>query len=205
MKSKSVATALGGLVLVMTLAACQPSAPAPDAGSNVPFGIDKIAGKAIAEAKQEIANENLSLDKGDGGKPKAEITPQGDLLIDGKQVEVNAEQKALLVAYRTELTAVASAGMDIGLQGASMGLSAAAAAIKGVASGQDEQEIDKAVEAEAKAKILPHVQKLCARLPVLLKTQDALAATLPAFKPYANMDQSDVDDCAKDLQVEHGA
>ncbi|MCA1714873.1 MAG: hypothetical protein LC715_07125, partial [Gammaproteobacteria bacterium] len=37
--------------------------------------------------------------------------------------------------------------------------------------------------------------RLCQRLPGLLATQQALAASLAAFRPYATMDQSDVDDC----------
>ncbi len=47
-----------------------------------------------------------------------------------------------------------------------------------------------AIEAEA--------MKLCARLPPLLASQQALASALPAFQPYATMDQQDIDDCGKD-------
>lgn len=35
----------------------------------------------------------------------------------------------------------------------------------------------------------------------LLASQQALARELPAFKPYATMDQSDVDDCGKNNSV----
>jgi hypothetical protein len=38
-------------------------------------------------------------------------------------------------------------------------------------------------------------------MPAMLASQQALAASLPAFKPYATMDQSDVDDCGKDTVV----
>jgi hypothetical protein len=31
----------------------------------------------------------------------------------------------------------------------------------------------------------------------MVKTQQELAASLPAFKPYANLEQSDIDDCRK--------
>ena len=37
-------------------------------------------------------------------------------------------------------------------------------------------------------------------LPALLSSQQALAASLPAFKPYARMTQSDIDDCGKDVK-----
>ena len=40
--------------------------------------------------------------------------------------------------------------------------------------------------------------KLCALLPAMRDSQDRLAASLPEFRPYANLDQSDIDDCAKE-------
>ena len=39
---------------------------------------------------------------------------------------------------------------------------------------------------------------LCTRLPPLLATQNQLAASLPEFKPYASMTQTDIDDCGKE-------
>ena len=39
--------------------------------------------------------------------------------------------------------------------------------------------------------------KLCDQLQPMLKTQQDLATSLPAFKPYANLKQSDIDDCRK--------
>ncbi|WP_101925466.1 MULTISPECIES: hypothetical protein [Luteimonas] len=53
------------------------------------------------------------------------------------------------------------------------------------------------MEAEG-AKIEAEADKLCDRLPPLLASQQALAAALPAFQPYATMDATDVDDCRSD-------
>ena len=36
----------------------------------------------------------------------------------------------------------------------------------------------------------------------MLATQQQLAAALPAFKPYATMEQADIDDCADDIDDE---
>jgi hypothetical protein len=82
------------------------------------------------------------------------------------------------------------------MEGAKVGIDAAASALKGVLSGQSGDEIGKQVGAEAKTKIKPMVDQLCSRLPALLTAQQALAASVPEFKPYASMDQADVDDCA---------
>jgi hypothetical protein len=40
--------------------------------------------------------------------------------------------------------------------------------------------------------------QICTQLPAMLATQQRLAASLPAFKPFANMTQEDIDDCRKD-------
>lgn len=189
---------------LLTLAACQPST----GNGAVAQGIDQArkglrnASRELDDAKQEIAQaqheletENMSL--GDNGRKlsKAELTPAGELLIDGKPVAMTAEQKALGHAYRTQLQGVASDGIAIGLEGAKLGIDAAAGALKSLLGGQSADEVGKQAEAAAKETIKPKVEQLCARLPALLKAQQAWAAAQPEFRPYATMDQSDVDDC----------
>lgn len=199
------------IAAVLLLAACQ---PAQDKQDNAPTGIAAEAmgevAKGLGEASQEmekareeiatarerLARENLSLNRNENGSlPKAEITPTGDLLIEGKAVVTTPEQKALVLAYRGELLGVVGDGMAIGMEGARVGIDAAASALKGVLAGQSGDEIGQQVGEQAKAKIKPMVAQLCTRLPGLLSAQQALAAALPEFKPYASMDQSDVDDC----------
>ena len=199
------------IAAVLLLAACQ---PAQDKQDNAPTGIAAEAmgevAKGLGEASQEmekareeiatarerLARENLSLNRNENESlPKAEITPTGDLLIEGKAVVTAPEQKALVLAYRGELLGVVGDGMAIGMEGARVGIDAAASALKGVLAGQSGDEIGQQVGEQAKAKIKPMVAQLCTRLPGLLSAQQALAAALPEFKPYASMDQSDVDDC----------
>ena len=100
-----------------------------------------------------------------------------------------------MLAYRGELLGVVGDGMAIGMEGARLGIDAAASALKGVLAGQDGDQIGKQVGEQAKAKIQPMVAQLCTRLPGLLSAQQALSAALPEFAPYATMDQADVDDC----------
>jgi hypothetical protein len=54
--------------------------------------------------------------------------------------------------------------------------------------------IEQRIEAEAE-KIKASATKLCDRLPAMLDTQTRLAAAMPEFRPYATMDQSDIDEC----------
>ncbi|WP_242107729.1 YggN family protein [Luteimonas aquatica] len=192
------------LAAALALAACGP-APNNGNGTVVKQAIDEAkagideARKGMNEAKSEIAKvrtelatQNLDLD-GNGNVAKAQITPEGDLLIAGRRIEVNAQQHALLQEYRRQLQGVASRGAEIGLQGADLGLQAAGEALKGVFSGNT-QDIEARIAPQAE-KIKAQALKLCDALPALLKAQEQLAAALPEFKPYATMSLTDITDC----------
>ncbi len=181
------------LLLCLPLFGCGKSDPAPaaDPAKEPTTLLGKAVKGATDGAREELATSNIDLDA--SGYTKAEITPSGEFLIDRKAVTVNAEQKALLLEYRGHITKVAEAGIGIGLEGADLAGKAVTEAIKGVFTGNSDQ-IDKKIEAEAKG-IEQSAQKLCDLLPAMKVTQDKLAVALPEFKPYASMDQSDVDDC----------
>lgn len=127
------------------------------------------------------------------GQPNAKISAAGDLTIDGKTIAVDASQRALLQSYHHEMNAMTADGVAIGKQGAALAGKAVTAAIKGAISG-DTDKVDSTVEAETK-KIEQQAMQLCKRLVSVKASQDALANSLPQFKPYATLDQSDVDDC----------
>lgn len=104
---------------VLILAACQ---PATNGLAEAQKGLEKASAEMedskgeLAKAQEKLATENFSL-KDDGSHlPKAELTPDGELLIDGKPVPMNAEQKALGRAYRTQIQSVARDGIAIGLK-----------------------------------------------------------------------------------------
>ena len=194
-----------------------PAAPAPPVASGNDSFIGRHVGGAIEEARKELATKNISIsdgvninvngrewNTGDGNLPKAEITPQGDLLIEAKAVAITAAQRAELLAYRGQILGIAEAGMAIGAQGANIAGHALSGAVGAIFGGKDgEKEFEKKIEAEA-AKIEAEAMKLCTRLPALMAGQQALAASLPEFKPYARMTQADVDDCGKDVGKDKG-
>ena len=154
--------------------------------------VSGIMAKATEEARKEINTGNMSL--GDiSGKAKGEITPQGDLLIDGKPVTINADQRQLLIKHRELLAKIAISGMEIGMQGVDLAKKAVGESIKGIFTG-DTGQIEKSVEAEAK-KIEESANVLCDQLPLLMESQQKLAESLPEFKPYATMTADDIKDC----------
>ncbi|MGF0667317.1 hypothetical protein [Stenotrophomonas sepilia] len=194
---------LPAALLCLPLIACGGTSSTPDTtvGKSVAdatSGVGQTVKEALGDARKDITQGNIkiSADK----QPRAEITPDGRLLIAGKEVAANETQRRQLQEYRGHVVAIAMDGMDVGLAGAKLGASAAGEALKGIFSG-DSEGIEKRINAEAE-KIEAQAKRICNRMPAMLASQQALAASLPAFKPYATMDQSDVDDCGKDTVVQ---
>lgn len=168
-------------------------------GGVIGSAISSAITEAVTEAREEIRSGNISISGDDKGidRPKAEITPKGDLLIEGKAVALDDAQRALLLDYRGHIAGVAESGMEIGMQGADLAQKAVGEAFKGILTGKSEQDIEKSVEAEA-AKIKEAAAKLCGKLPAMMASQQKAAAAIPEFRPYATMTQDDIDDCMKD-------
>lgn len=215
------------LVLLLPLAACGQSRQAdsqPGVADNVTQAIkdadqktspSMISGeiqKAMQEAKQELATKNIDVDSvhfGDGqsrdkdSRTKAQITPQGELLIEGKKVTATPAQQALLLDYRKQIVGIAEAGMDIGAEGADLGIKAAKEGVWGALTGKSDKDLEAAIKPQTD-RIQAAAAKLCLRMPDLLTTQQKLAAAMPEFRPYATMQQKDVDDCGKDMKDKNG-
>ncbi|MBN8262816.1 MAG: hypothetical protein J0L59_10865, partial [Xanthomonadales bacterium] len=186
-----------------------PAPPVASATGPESF-IGRQVGKALDEARKELATKNISISDGidiningrhihqEGGSlPKAEITPQGDLLVEGKAVEIDAAQRRQLLDYRAQVIGIAEAGIAIGGKGADIAGEALGGVVGVIFGGKEgEKAFEQRMEAKGK-EIEAEAMKLCTRLPALLAGQQALAASLPAFKPYARMTQDDIDDCGK--------
>ncbi len=210
----TLALLIGTPLIACSQSPAPPAAPAaatttdPDAPKTF---IGRHVDKALAAASKELATENISIGDGfnmninghkihrsDEGLPKAEITPQGDLLVEGKAVDVTPAQRQQLLAYRSQIIGIAEAGMAIGAKGADIAGEAMNGVVGLIFGGKDgEKAFEQRMEAQGE-KIKVEAVKLCAQLPGLLAGQQALAASLPEFKPYARMTQEDIDDCGKD-------
>lgn len=191
-----------------------PQADAADAaaGADRTF-IGRQAARAIDKAGEKLRTENIrigsdstinvnghryGIGRAAKGEPAAELTPDGGLLIAGDEVQVTPEQRALLLGHRRQLEDLALAGMAIGVEGADIAGTALTGIGEALFGGEEGRRAYEArIEAEAK-KIELEAMKLCALLPPLYESQQALAASLPAFAPYATMTLDDIDDCGRD-------
>jgi len=121
------------------------------------------------------------------------VSASGELSIDDKPVALNPVQKELVARYFAGARSLRDDGLATGLAGASTALTAISSVVTGLASGEPDK-IGDAVEAKA-AKVEALAENLCRDLSKLAETQDALAASLPEFKPYALIDEKDINDC----------
>ncbi|KRE90583.1 hypothetical protein ASG87_18695 [Frateuria sp. Soil773] len=178
-----------------------------------PAAISAEIQKGIQQARKELATEDISVNNvrighdhersDNDSRPKAVITPQGNLLIAGKEVSATPEQHAMLVDYRQQIIGIAEAGMDIGANSASLGVGMARKAILGSLLGSSDKEIEASIKPQTD-KIKAAALQLCGRMPGLLASQQKLAAAMAEFRPYATMTQKDVDDCGEEMTDENG-
>ncbi|HBK46496.1 MAG TPA: DUF2884 domain-containing protein [Xanthomonadaceae bacterium] len=168
------------LAVVLAATGCNRSEPSR-ADADGGHGVSFVDGKIVLKSE---------------GLPSATITEQGELLIGGKPVQLTDAQRRLTLEYRTQLQAITRQGIEVGKQGAALGVQAAGEALKGVFSGNTDK-IGEKVEAEAE-KIKQQALKICDHLDSLKQAQDALAGQVPAFRPYAALDAHSVSDCRDD-------
>jgi hypothetical protein len=180
------------LLAAALLAACGRGAPAESAGP-----LSGLADQVAADIREELASQNLGLGHGRSNLPDAEISPQGDLIIDGQPVPLDPKQRELALAYRNQLAMVAETGARVGLEGAELAGKAMKEAAKAALSG-DEIDVEARIEAEADA-VRESAKALCEHLPALHAAQQELAAAVPEFAPYATMDRKEYDDCRAEV------
>ena len=191
------------------------TAASPSAGAEPSTALGRTVDKALAEAREKMATENISIggdtnlhvggakvrtrkpvDADGNPLPKAEISPDGDLLVGGREIATTPEQRELLLEYRGHVVALVETGMAMGVKGADLGMQAASDVLGSVFRGETE-EFGRRMQAEA-AKLEAEAMRLCGQLPAMLDTQDRLAGSLPEFRPYATMTAEDIEDCRSD-------
>ena len=202
------------LALALPLAA-QAGAHGESPGEQVRRDLDEARQEMradLAKARAELETENLEIgndfhfgkdgkrDSRDKALPKAEITPSGDFLVDGKAVATSAAQRSQLLAYRGQVIDIAKTGIDLGERGAEMALEAVDRPLFSLIIGGLTGSLERRVEAMVKREIEPGVRRICGRLPALRISQQQLAASLPQFRPYATLEADDVDDCEADIR-----
>lgn len=151
-----------------------------------------------------IASDNGSIHLRDGvaviqvsGQPDARVSGDGELSIDGKPVTLSPDQHDLLKQYYVGVYKIRSEGVATGKAGAALAGQAVGSVMSGLAHG-DIDRIGKDIQAQA-GKVTAQAAVICDSLEQLRAAQDAIAAQVAAFRPYATLDKNHVAKCRQGL------
>ena len=210
---------VAALSLLLPLAA--QAQPPRSADTGITAEIRRELGDARREVRAELAKAKQDLDTGDlqlqdslqfgkqakakrtaAEKAAAAITPQGDLLIDGKPKEIDAGQRRQLLAYRGLVVEIAKVGIDIGQKSADAALDAVDGSWVSLMFGAMTGSLERRIERTVREQVEPGVRGICRMLPRVMDSQQRLAASLPQFRPYATLERDDVADCENNVRRE---
>lgn len=124
----------------------------------------------------------------------AVIAVDGNLRIEGQPVALAPAQQALLKDYYAGIVALRRDAIATGAAGLATASTALSSVVSGLANG-DPDSIGAKVDEKA-AKLDAAAAKICVDLASIRMQQDAIAAQLPAFRPYALLDAREVADCS---------
>ncbi len=126
----------------------------------------------LAAARRELDTGNLQLgdnlrfgtsdaraSHADRALPRAEITPQGDFLIEGKPVAIDRYQRQELLLYRGEVIAIAKAGIDIGERSAQAALDAVDRGLFSLMFGAMTGSLERRIEKTVRETVEPGVRQ----------------------------------------------
>lgn len=141
-------------------------------------------------------NNQISFDNDDvsisaAHQPNARININGDLYLGDKVIEVAPAQRDLLKIYYADAMKIRDDGIATGKLGAALGAQAIDSVVRNLAEGNPDK-IDKEISPQAD-KVDQSAMKICGDVTRIKAAQDALAAQLSVFKPYAQA-ISDKDD-----------
>ena len=168
----------------------------------------------LAQARKELQTGNLQLDNslrfaghGDredpsSDRPTAEITPDGDFLIDGEALEIDSNQRRQLLVYREQIVGIALSGIDIGEKSAEAALEAVDRSWFGLMFSAMTGSLERRIEHVVRQQVQPAVLAICRQLPAVMASQQRLASSLPQFRPYATLEADDITDCEDEVRQE---
>ena len=169
----------------------------------------------LASARRELDTENLQLGDNlrfgkshgrdadqDRSLPKAEITPRGDFLVEGKALAIDGRQRQELLRYRHQVIDIAKAGIDIGERSAQVALDTVDRGLFSLMVGAMTGSLERRIEKAVRETVEPGVRQICRSLPALMESQQRLSSSLPQFRPYATLEADDAKDCENDVRRE---
>lgn len=154
----------------------------PQGGTGVDDGaihIDRESGDVVITARDHT---------------QAHITRSGALIIDGRAVTVNTQQRSLLLKYADGIDNIERQGLKVGTQAVNMVGDFVGVLVSDLLTDTDKHQMDRDVKARAEP-LKTAARSLCESVKAQRRLQDDITDEIPAFKPYAVLDQ---DNCHVD-------
>jgi hypothetical protein len=147
---------------------------------------------------QVMYHDQISVHQGDvyitaTDGSMARISPTGDLDIRGKAVALSPGQRQLLQHYAAGIRDIQDRGLEIGQHAVQMVGGMLGTLVSSLVDG-DSQELDRRMRAKAEP-LKEEARALCKDVKSEKQVQDAIAASLPAFQPYAVIEPHPEHDC----------
>jgi hypothetical protein len=127
----------------------------------------------------------------------ARVSPTGDLEIRGKAVTVTPAQRQLLQHYAAGIRDIQDRGLAIGQHAVQMVGGMLGTLVSSIFEDGDSQDLDQKMRAKAEP-LREEAFALCKDVKSEKQVQDALAASLPAFQPYAVIEPHPEHSCHTD-------
>src|SRR5581483_10229951 len=126
----------------------------------------------ISENGIDLRGDRVLIDSPDA--PDAEISPGGGLHVGDRSIAVAEKDRILLERYNRRVRRITDRAIDVGIDGAQLGISALAAAVVAVVTG-DHTRVEESVRPDADA-LRDKALRICRDVEELIGLQDQLAA-----------------------------
>lgn len=157
---------------------------------------------AAASISIDLGDEDISLDDEDvlvraEDGSRARISPEGDLAVRGRGVAVSATDRRALRHYNETVHGIVDRGVELGIQGAGLAFTALGEVAAALATGRPER-AERRVERRGEA-IEESARELCREVQALVLIQESISTRVPAFRPYAVLEEDAAEDCEDDV------
>jgi len=129
---------------------------------------------------------------------QAVVTQQGTLTIEDKSVAVPPQVRDNLVQYVQTTQQLKQQGIEVAKHAGGFAIGILSDVFGGLLSGESDKDIERNANqsaAEFKKSVLP----ICMSVQKLKQLQDKIATDVPAFEPYAVIEDKDSNDCEKGI------
>ncbi len=168
-------------------------------GSSASDGSTMVVAAGPASGTLRLEGRDVVI--APAGRPVARVDSRGGFTIGGRPVAATPLQREELASYNRAAYAMVDSSVAVGTAGVAMAGSVIGTVFRHLLTGNS-QDLQSKTDAETRV-LRRKVVALCRQLTEMDQYQNAVAATMPAFRPYAVLKSDAVNHCQG--EATHGA